>query len=236
MSSKPLRLPWDQSILKLSTPKKPNQQAELEIRVAQELKNHRDFIYETNQTLQKLEFDNHRLVEELARTKSQVLSDVKRLYIEFENFQQAQNSKYENMHSEISEALKTVSQAENIVTEMSDKYQKVLNAIHGMAIDQECNFRAYDLLEGRLDRIQSQQDNYVRVIRGEIDHKVERAKSEIDFPKENPWVQQSKSDFANLRKDVDCFKTDMNRLTKALNYAEKKIEAALNRTNRAEKI
>lgn len=92
--------------MKLSTPKR----TEVEIRIAQEIKNHQDFVYQTNQALQNLGNQIKVLSQQLKDDSAKKDSDHKSLQIELENFLEKigsfQKSIYESTSA--SQAISTV--------------------------------------------------------------------------------------------------------------------------------
>jgi len=208
--------------LNLSTHKK----TEVDLRVAQELKNNQDFIYQTNQSLQSLSQGIISLSLQFEKSKGKLESDHKALQIKFENLEkkvleECDETGYliadyakaiidltEDLTKKFEDVYKTLTSIEdhkNLACKVEDQ---ILSIEKKTLIDRSYTQSAFILLKAQLDEQNSS-------IRKDLEPKI---------PEVDPIQKAFDERFKPIQTDINGFIKEVGLLKKAVTYAEKKFE------------
>lgn len=200
--------------------------SEVDLRVAQELKNNTDFIYETNQKLQSHDQGMIALSILIEKLVAQSGSDRKWLLVEFENLREDilnrtydLNQRVGNLEKPISEFQQQLDDLHELVTKVYATKQSVTDCLGVLSNESS---RLYGLI--------SKNKNYfeeaVKQLYIHIQSQVTAVKNDLtpEIPEVDPIQKALDERFAILKVDLDGLKTEIARLKRTLSYDEKKFE------------
>jgi len=217
-------------ILNLSTHKK----SEVELRVAQELKNNKDFIYQTNQALQNLSNDIRDLTLNQKKLEAKLGSEHKDLLITFENLREWILSHHNNVTHRI--AL-VESKIEANLNEFSELKQHAdLNFVTHEQYVQDLLDNSYrvDDVEDELKLLEGYFNSTVTHIKHKITQSIEDVTVTLTPVKPDVDPLQIKFDqaFANLKIDMQGFVKELALVKQDIKYDNKKFEYIITRLER----
>lgn len=208
--------------MNLSTPKR----SEVELRVAQELKNNQEFIYQTNQALQNLKQGITSLTLQHETIKSKLESDHKSLHIKFENLEKkviVESDSTGHLIADYATALI------DLTRELGKKFDQVFSTFASMDQVQSLSRVIEQEIEGLEKQITGERtyvDSQITSLRCQLDAQnfSIRADLEPKVPEVDP-IQKALNerlnpiqiDFAGLIKEIELLK-------RAVKYGEKKFE------------
>jgi hypothetical protein len=221
----------DRSILKSSMPYK---KSEVDLRVAQELKNNQDFIYQTNQTLQGLSHGLVALSLQHERVIAKFDSEKKDILIDFEN-----------ICDKVNKSLHEINQR---IGDLESKYNKdiedikfVLNTAIQNCITQEVFNNEIRLGSISFNKLDSTINKHINESRSNNQHIHSTIKSEIQkvredltpiIPEVDPVKKAIQEVFEVFKVDFDGLVREISILKKAVAYDEKKFENVYTLINR----
>lgn len=204
-----------------STPKR----SEVDLQVAQELKNNRDFIYQTNQSIGNLNKDLTALTLIFGRVQSQSLTDKKAILIEFENFAEGVIEKVTNFSKRLGEMeskfeVLSANVSKNIermfaVCASKADYDKS-TADHGEKISD-----LQDSLERQSQYFEKAIESVHRIFRSELQSVKDCIPIETDLQPLQDDLQQR---FDAMKVDFEGVARELALIKKALAYGDKKFE------------
>jgi hypothetical protein len=208
--------------LKSSTPKR----SEAEIRAAQEAKNHQDFIYQTNQTLQNLseKLINLSLLHE--KKIAEYSSMHKKLEIAFENLQAAVAGQTNQAIKVALESSVYVTNASNTLQKHDEDIKKAQKAIVDLSSSVVDLKQDHTSLENTSVLKNCHVHASIEQLRGQINAQIGSVRQELqpaplDLRAIEKTIEEKlmpyQIDFAGLFKEI-------NFLKKSTGYADKKIE------------
>ncbi len=203
-----------------------NKKSEVDLRVAQELKNHQDFVYQTNQSIQSLKNS----IELMSGHSNQLIhrfkSEKKEIEIAVENFQDGvKKSCYEiqqllstitmNVTSDISQFRKEINQISQDLVCKSD-YEKLAASV---VTDKE------EVLQ-KIYSLSNQLSSEKMAMRGCFQEKIDSLKQHVDNkPSEiESFRSEMKQLLESLKTDLKGFSQELAIIKKDNRYSEKKFE------------
>lgn len=208
--------------MNLSTHKK----SEVELRVAQELKNNQDFIYQTNQKLQSLGQGMIALSIQNEKLKAQMDSDKKSIQIDQENHMK-------EVHNVLSMACRNIDQFEKRVELLLDETQKRLNLFHEQLVHYEVldeKFKAIadwmNSFEASYERLCGMVNCSVNLLQGKIASEVDQVRKDLtpDPNAVNPIKKEVQDLLDSMRVDFQGLIREIALIKKDVAYGEKKFE------------
>lgn len=208
--------------LNLSTHKK----SEVDLRVAQELKNNQDFIYQTNQSLQGL---NHAIISlslQHERVIAKTDSEKKDILIDFEKICDKVNKKLHQIDQRIGDletkCNKDVDDIKFIINEMMRSYITTQTFSQQISILNNRIKEVCDLIEKHIDATASANGNIYNRIQSEI----KKVRSDLTpiIPEVDPVKKAIDERMEILKVDFDGLVREIAILKKAVAYDEKKFE------------
>ena len=130
--------------MKTSTPK---QRSEVDIRVAQEIKNHRDLVYDQGQRINSLKEGLGALAILHERAMAKTESDRKDLLIEFENFREEILSSFKVMNQRLGDL-------ETKLFKILDAFSDLKERVELKYLSREDFINIIDPIENRIDVLQ----------------------------------------------------------------------------------
>lgn len=199
--------------------------SEVDIRVTQELKNHQDFIYETNQAIQNLNVKLVNLSLECEKSKAKAQSENKALEIAFEKFTDkilVQMKQFEERISGFEKAVKKYT--EQHVEEICDleNFKADYSEFIAFANKVEKRFKDVDEIT---DKNNMYQADWNRLLIGKIHEEARKLENKImpKMPDLTPMMQKvdekldiMRVDFAGIFKEIDYLKKDVDVIRKKL--------------------
>ena len=212
----------EQYTLNLSTHKR----SEVDIRIAQELKNNQDFIYQTNQSLQNLKRDLTYLTDKYKELFGEVGNNRKLIEIEFDNFCDKCNKYLYTMDKRQMDYQSLMSQA------FQSLIEKAQSDASNYASKEEVNMHVGKLSEWILS-IQSTFERANSAVVSSIQYLKNIFRSETDSIRkdlapivleEDPIKKEVDRQISSFRVDFEGLVQEISRLKKAVAYDEKKFE------------
>lgn len=219
--NKLLHLPADRYTLNLSTHK----QSEVDLRVAQELKNNKDFIYQTNQSINQLREQIATLQLQKQQMKNKLESQLTVLEIQFEHLS-------EKVSDNIKSCLHRIGNAESAFTALQEVLITELNKLKESAASQENVKQLYTSIDEELRSVKLNVQNIKSFCLGAITQLAEHTNRELCNVKQSiPEELDLESFEKKINQLFDVVKVDysgvlqeLNLIKKALHYDEKKFE------------
>lgn len=200
--------------------------SEVDIRIAQEIKNHQDWMFNTGQSINSLKEEIRALSLANESSKAKSASDYKSLLIEFENLKEAVHKRFGDLVDRIGAAenllLQSLSKFKLIKDEVDldclkkHEFEEALSNLDNLVVSNHLtqslkndNFNKY------LEQLKDKAEEDIRKLKKELDSKpspVDPIKKHID-ERFNAW----KVDVEGLVKEIVILK-------KKLHYDEKKFE------------
>ena len=200
--------------------------SEIDIRIAQEIKNHQDWMFNTGQSINSLKEEIRALSLANESSKAKSASDYKSLLIEFENLKEVVHKRFGDLVDRIGAAenllLQSLSKFKLIKDEVDldclkkHEFEEALSNLDNLVVSNhltQClkndNFNKY------LEQLKDKAEEDIRKLKKELDSKpspVDPIKKHID-ERFNAW----KIDVEGLVKEIVILK-------KKLHYDEKKFE------------
>lgn len=212
----------DRSILKSSTPYR----SEVDIRVAQELKNNQDFIYQTNQTLQGLSHGLVSLSLQHERVIAKCDSEKKDILIEFENICEKVN--------------KTLHDINQRIGNLESKYNKdiqdlkfVLNTAIQNCIDKESFNKELSAVNKKVNVVGSvlndQMNTFIsshKSVCSQIKSEIKKVRDDLTpvIPEVDPVEKAIDERMQVVKVDLEGLAREIAILKKAVAYDGKKFE------------
>jgi len=207
--------------LNLSTHKK----SEVELRVAQELKNNKDFIYQTNQAIQRINDNLVALSLAIERVRTETESRVKSLSIYTENFREILEEKIDLFDQRIGSVEATALACKLYVGKLEEQ------------IKHECHKKAeFEEEKDKLDEHVKQLYSLVNLQRESLSHQQENLRGHVrnciqEVRKEIPVMPDLQPLVKKIDEMLTCFKIDFEGVARELMmvkknvaYGEKKFE------------
>ncbi len=208
--------------MKSSMPRK----SEVDLQVAQQLKNQTDFIYETNQKLQSHGQGLIAMSVLIEKLRTQSDNDKKWLLVSFENLREDilvrcydMNQRLGNFETSFRDFQKKI---DNFYVEFSKKYAFKKDVDLAMEIQSEESDDLSTHVSNRFDYF----DNAVSDLRAYVKSQIDSVRQDLTpmIPDEDPIQKALDERFSTLSVDLDGFKTEIARLKKDLSYDQKKFE------------
>ena len=222
MSNKQLRPQAGVFILNSFT----RQNKEVDLRVAQELKNNQDFIYQTNQALQRIERQVTSYCNDQSKLRANFEEADLKLKIELENLKNdylevSSNTTQElgdfascmiDLTNEITEKFKQVYEELSTITDLTERCKRLEDSFFNLdkRMEAEKSFVCSSLV-----LLKGQMDQQIAFLKQELTPKI----PEIDPIQKalNERLQPIDINFKGLQKEIEILK-------KAVSYSEKKFE------------
>jgi hypothetical protein len=223
MLSNQLHLLAELYTLKTSTLK---QRSEVDVRVAQELKNDKDFKYETNQSLQTLARGISALSEKHDKVQANSHSDRKALLIEFENLRESVLDSMKEMDQRLGDVETKMFEVLDSFTDLREEYelryltkQEFYDAFvpEVKALDdiQQKMIKDKDYFNFALSTLKNQFKQDIQVVKEDLTPKI---------PEVDPIKAQLDERFKVFKVDFDGLVREIGFLKKAVAYDQKKFE------------
>lgn len=205
---------------------RPNQKSEVDQRVAQELKNNQDFIYETNQKLQSLSEGIIALALQHEKIKGKSESDLKELHIAFENFRETILDSYKGM-------LQRLGESEQKVSEITKAFCKLETTLKASYITRDDFKSIVETLENKISAIEfdfKENHDYFNFcldrIKGHFSNQIDSVKKDLTpvVPEIDPIKAQLDDRFKVFKVDFDGLVREISILKKSVAYDQKKFE------------
>lgn len=209
--------------MKTSTPK---QRSEVDIRVAQEIKNHRDLVYDQGQRINSLKEGLGALAILHERAMAKTESDRKDLLIEFENFREEILSSFKVMNQRLGDL-------ETKLFKILDAFSDLKERVELKYLSREDFINIIDPIENRIDVLQH--DNKakfdyfnlaVEMMKNQFTDQIAVVKKDLtpQVPEVDPLKQQLDERMKSWKVDFDGLVTEIALLKKAVAYDQKKFE------------
>jgi len=214
-----------------------HKKSEVDLRVAQELKNNQDFIYQTNQSLQNLSV----AIDSLSTKIEKRLNGV-------ENRQAAMERVFENLNNDVLEHFKVSKSVINDISEYMLKsvnsFSKQLENVRLSTPDKDVTTSCFDLImglyRGLIDDIQIIREN-ISSRQGEIQGKIldtaDKLRKELTpvKPDIDPLEAYINEKISNMYVDFAGLKQEIAILKKSSYYSEKQFEFMVTQLERIKK-
>lgn len=209
--------------LKSSTLK---QRSEVDIRVAQEIKNHLDLIQGNGQKIQSLSEDFISLSIQHEKLMAQTASDRRKLLVEFENLREEVLSFSKQMTHRLGEA-------ETKLFEVLDAFSDLKEEVAIQLLSREEFEKVLDPLQNKVMRMEGHQqvrEDYfnmaLEMIRNQFRDHVEQVKVDLTpkIPEVDPVKAQLDERFKVWKIDFEGLIKEISLLKKAVAYDQKKFE------------
>lgn len=207
-----------------------HKRSEVEIRVAQELKNNRDFIYQTNQSIQDLNNKINDLAQKNATSIAKVQSEHKELLISLENLSDEVLKSYHmisNRVKSIEDLFEATLEAfQELKEDVSDKYltkeqfrQTMVPEIERLRRHEDSTLFEQNAVRKEIDKVQ---DTVARIIASDF----KKFKNDLEFQssKEEPLKRDIKEKMDIFRVNFDGLLKEIHILKKKSAYDQKKFE------------
>lgn len=203
-----------------------NQRSEIDMRVAQELKNNQDFIYETNQSIQTIGF---RLIDLSSNTEKQVTklqNELKNIQIEFEKLSEKVNDDWCDAVSLIRTLGDVIKKIDNemqnwqiAVVGNSEKIKEVENELDVIVEDQRN-------IESNIDRLESLIISMDRTTKNHINASIDVLRNDMKqmIPSFKPLEEHISLKIAEFNTNFEGLMKEIRLLKTSQNYNEKKFE------------
>lgn len=212
-------------ILNLSTPKR----SEIELRVAQELRNNQQFIYQTNQSIQDItrQIDSESLDNSM--TKAKLESDHKRLEIKFENLEKKVLEECDSTCHQIADfATALIDLTNELVKKFSDVYETYASVKQVEDLSQRLE-KEVASLQTKIFYERGHVDSAINLLKGELD--AQNSSIREDFkpivPEVDP-IQEAVDERLNpLEIDFKGLVKEIELLKRSAKYNDKRYEQLL---------
>lgn len=208
--------------MKLSTPPR----TEIDIRVAQELKNNQDFIYQTNQSLQRHDNDIREISNDHDLIVAKFGSATKEILIDFENHSSGVNARLKKMETRLSEFERLSKASIDSIQARSDE---ACNS-HMTVYEAEYRFNALadwaEVVNQKFEKLTNAVAASISTLEGKMRHESNSLKDELsEMLVEEPNAKNEINDtISAMRVDLDGLKREIHLVKKDYAYDEKKIE------------
>ncbi len=202
------------------------ERSEVDIRVAQEIKNHNDFIYNTGQEIDRLKgnivslaIQHDKVIAESGRNRRELL-------IEFENIK-------ENVVETIHQMKQRLGDMESKVSHVIESFSDLKQEFHDQLIIQNELITLTHEIDKSLSSLQTQSSsqkdyfNYaISQLKNQVEEKVKEVKEELTPkpPEVDPIKQQLDERFQVWKVDFDGLIREISILKRAVAYDQKKFE------------
>ncbi len=212
-----------------------HKKSEVDLRVAQELKNNQDFIYQTNQSLQDLKKGLDAVVLQHQKLLDKSGSDNKDVEIRLENFEEEVVKSINHCLSKVNNITDYV----NVLCKSIDvNYKKISEQIYLISerlANQEEQLSICTEIEKSIENLSNRLDQDIFSVKSLIQHHTSSLRD--DLCKQIPKIDLTKEqleeclktvyvDFAGLVREIELLK-------KSTNYSEKKFENIYTLINRS---
>lgn len=223
MLNKQLHLLAELYTLKTSTLK---QRSEVDVRVAQELKNDRDFKYQISQLVQNTARDLAELKKKQEKDRTDSYSDLKSIEINFQNLR-----KY--VLDSIKEVESKVGDFQSKMIGLMDSFNKLQEDVVLKHLTKQEFYHVYvkeveqiDSIENRLTQRDDHFNFALETLKGQLRQEIQSVKKELtpEVPEVDPIKQQLDERFKVLKVDFDGLVKEIAILKKAVAYDQKKFE------------
>ncbi len=196
------------------------------MRVAQELKNNRDFIYQTNQALQNLGNGILSLSAQSEKLAAQFGRELKDMEIQFHNLEEKLQSK-SALHMATESLLKRDwLQRLDVLEEKIDKFSE--DFVHQELLQHKLSLLLDRIneIENQFDNLRSHVDSSSRLLQGKIQDAVVAVRKDLTpvIPKVDPVKKEIEEKLAAFYVDFAGLVKEIALLKKAVAYDEKKFE------------
>jgi hypothetical protein len=208
--------------LNLSTHKK----SEVDLKVAQELKNHQDFMYQTGQSLNRLTDGIKQVASQQERVACKVKSDQTAILIEFENLR-------DSVLQSMKEMNKRLGDVETKLFEVLDSFVDLREEITVKNLTKQEFFDAFvphvkhvQDIEAEMDRRDVFLDKTIVQTQAHFKNELAVVKKDLtpEIPKEDPIKKQIDQRLQVFKVDFDGLIKEINILKKTSTYDQKKFE------------
>lgn len=222
MLSNQLHLLVELYTLNLSTHKK----SEVDLRVAQALKNNQDFIYQTNQALQNLSQSIIALSLQNEKLRSQFESDKKGKEIDYENHLKEVNNRAAMLGQRVSAFEDGIVRMLSEVQGRLDEFRTQL--VHHEILDQKFKtiVQWMQSFESSHERLSGLVNSSVCLLHGKIASEIESVRKDLTpSPDARDPIKAEVEEFLkSMRVDFEGLVRELALVKKALAYDEKKFE------------
>lgn len=207
---------------------------EIDLRVAQEIKNNKDFIYQTNQSLQNL--SQNLIASSLQNEKNRALlaKEIKDLAIEFENLQNYVNNCCSQLRSMVGDNNSNFTKLANAVREKITEIHSdfaTLDDVSHYVIDNE---KGIEDLKKELKIHSASHDSSLFILKGQIQGQIDDLKALLLKPEEGPtpYILRLESKIKEDAVTRDGLVKEIELLKKKVIYNEKQFEYLVNQIKR----
>lgn len=204
----------------------PKERSEVDIRVAQEIKNHNDFIYNTGQEIDRLKGNIVSLAIQHDKVVAESGSNRRALLIEFENLK-------ETVVETVHQMKQRLGDMESKVSHVLESFSDLKQEFHNQLMIQNELITLIHSIDQALSSVQNQQGsqkeyfNYaISLLKNQVEEKVEEVKKELTPkpPEVDPIKQQLDERFQVWKVDFDGLIREIAILKRAVAYDQKKFE------------
>lgn len=202
------------------------ERSEVDIRVAQEIKNHLDLIKGNGQQIQSLSDGLISLSLQHEKLRMQTATDRQKLLVEFENLR-------EDILSSMKDMKERLIQAERKLFEVLDAFNDLKEKVALEFITQQEFERVLDPLQNKVLNLQHNEtvrtdyfNMAVEMVRNQFKDQLEKVKEELTpkIPEVDPVKAQIDERFKVWKIDFDGLVKEIAILKKAVHYDQKKFE------------
>jgi hypothetical protein len=207
--------------------------SEAEIRDLQEKKNYQDFVYQTNQGIQNLQFDISGLRKLISDSEALIGRNKKTSEIGFEKIK-------EELDKNVADNLSVLNSFREILTLYKNEFERRLTKHQNdqeriEECERECDTNSFGLekLDSRLKRIENYIESSIREVHGKIDSSIDSLRKDLTpiKPLVDPTEQKVRQLIETFKVDHQGVLRELEVIKKANNYNEKKIEKLLTDVN-----
>jgi len=212
--------------------------AEIDRRVAQELKNNQDFINTTNQWLQKIDTALEKIKKEMQEHTNSVGSKIKTQDISFENLVTRNEAHKKLCNADLDEYRKQMAFCMEFVRESVSKSDEKFSILEECSTSINALYYQLDTLSIEISRLDQLITNEVIRLSNEINEKTSSIKNEIlNLPSEIPEVRKTMIDQIKIfQVDFNGLFCEIEKIKKAAFVSSKHVEDLYTRIEQLKQV
>lgn len=200
--------------------------SEVDIRAAQEIKNHQDLMYETHQKMNSLNESINSLSMAHEKSKAKAANDHQKLLIDFENLKQTVDKQFKDL-------VDRFGKVESLLFQSLSVFKNIKEEVSSGCVKKTEFEKSIEDLENTVisDRLKQslKNDNFnhnFSLVTGQLEEEFKKLRKEIDSqPSEiDPIMALVDERFKVWKVDCDGLYKDISVLKKSVQYDQKKFE------------
>ncbi len=208
--------------MNLSTHKK----SEVDLRVAQELKNNRDFIYETNQKLQSHGQGLIGMSMLIEKLRAENDSDKKWLLVSFENLREDILLRVYELNQRLGNVETFLKECQEDLFDLGEAMSKKYASKNDIGMFMHTKTKEIDQLSEKITKNIDYFQEAIKTLKAHVSQEVDGIKRDLTpiTPEVDPIQKGLDEGFAIVKKELDGFKTEIAHLKRDVSYDNKRFE------------